>query len=115
MFTECRRGELYLVNWNPGRGSEQAGMRPALIIQNDIGNKHSLTTIVAACSTARAKAYPFMVGITAKESGLAKDSSINLSQIVTIDKQRLEIKLGELSPGKMSAIDVAIKHSLGTG
>jgi mRNA interferase MazF len=113
MFIGCKRGELYLVNWNPGRGSEQAGMRPALVIQNDIGNKHSPTTIVAACSTARAKSYPFTVGITAKESGLAKDSTINLSQIMTIDKRRLEEKIGELSPGKMSAIDEAVKNSLG--
>ena len=84
-----------------------------MIIQNDIGNKHSPTTIVAACSTARAKPYPFMVGITAKESGLSKDSSINLAQIMTVDKRRLEIKLGELSPKKMSSIDAAIMNSLG--
>ena len=113
MFIECKRGELYLVNWNPGRGSEQAGMRPALIIQNDIGNKHSPTTIVASCSTAGVKPYPFIVGITAKESGLAKDSSINLAQIMTVDKRRLERKLGELSTRKMNAIDVAIINSLG--
>jgi mRNA interferase MazF len=113
MIIECKRGELYLVNWNPGRGSEQAGMRPALVIQNDIGNQHSPTTIVAACSTARAKSYPFIVGITAKESGLARDSTINLSQIMTIDKRRLKEKIGELSPGKMSAVDAAVKNSLG--
>ena len=88
-------------------------MRPALIIQNDIGNKHSPTTIIAACSTTKAKPYPFIVGITAKESGLAKDSSINLAQIMTVDKRRLEIKLGQLSAAKMHAIDEAIKNSLG--
>lgn len=113
MSLECKRGDLYLVNWNPGRGSEQTGKRPALIIQNDVGNKYSPTTIVAACSAARAKPYPFVVGITAKESGLDRDSSINLAQIMTIDKTRLEMKLGELSHKKMAAIDMAIRNSLG--
>ena len=113
MSADCKRGDLYLVNWNPGRGSEQTGKRPALIIQNDVGNKYSPTTIVAACSASKAKAYPFIVGITAKESGLDRDSSINLAQIMTIDKTRLEIKLGQLSPKKMSTIDLAIENSLG--
>ena len=113
MSAECKRGDLYLVNWNPGRGSEQTGKRPALIIQNDIGNKYSPTTIVAVCSAAKSKPYPFIVGITARESGLDRDSSINLAQIMTIDKTRLEMKLGELSAAKMNAIDAAIKNSLG--
>jgi len=113
MSVECKRGDLYLVNWNPGRGSEQTGKRPALIIQNDIGNKYSPTTIVSACSAAKSKPYPFIVGITARESGLDRDSSINLAQIMTIDKTRLEMKLGELSAAKMNAIDEAIKNSLG--
>jgi len=113
MSAECKRGDLWLVNWNPGRGSEQSGKRPALVIQNDIGNKYSPTTIVAACSSAKAKSYPFIVGITAKESGLDRESYINLAQVMTIDKARLEIKLGQLSPAKMSAIEEAIKNSLG--
>jgi mRNA interferase MazF len=113
MSAECKRGDLYIVNWNPGKGSEQTGKRPALIIQNDTGNKYSPTTIVAVCSAARAKPYPFIVGITAGESGLDRDSTINLSQIMTIDKARLEMKLGQLSAAKMDAIDEAIKHSLG--
>jgi len=113
MSAECKRGDLYLVNWNPGRGSEQAGKRPALIIQNDIGNKYSPTTIVSACSTSSIKYYPFIVGVKAKESGLDRDSSINLSQVMTIDKTRLEHKIGELSRRKMIEIDEAIKNSLG--
>jgi len=113
MSAECKRGDLWLVNWNPGRGSEQSGKRPALVIQNDIGNKYSPATIVAACSSAKAKSYPFIVGITAKESGLDRESYINLAQVMTIDKARLEIKLGQLSVGKMNAIDMAIKNSLG--
>jgi mRNA interferase MazF len=112
MSAECKRGDLWLVNWNPGRGSEQSGKRPALVIQNDIGNKYSPATIVAACSSAKSKSYPFIVGITAKESGLDRESYINLAQVMTIDKARLEIKLGQLSPEKMSGIDMAIKNSL---
>jgi len=114
MTEECKRGEIYLVNWNPGRGSEQIGKRPALVIQNDTGNKYSLTTIVAACSTASVEAYPFIVHVKAEESGMAKDSSINLAQIMTVDKTRLETKLGELSREKMLEIDGAAKNSLGT-
>lgn len=113
MTEECKRGEIYLVNWNPGRGSEQVGKRPALVIQNDIGNKYSPTTIVAACSTASVKAYPFIVHVKVKEGGLDKDSSINLAQVMTVDKARLEIKLGELSKKKMIEIDGALKNSLG--
>lgn len=112
MPNEIRRGEIYWVDWNPARGSEQAGIRPSLIIQNDIGNKFSPTTIVAACTTALEKPYPFMVPITAKESGLPKDSKVNLAVIITIDKFRLGDKCGMLSEDKMAEIEKAIKHSL---
>jgi len=113
MTEVCRRGEIYLVNWNPGRGSEQTGKRPALVIQNDIGNKYSPTTIVAACTTASVKAYPFIVYVKAEESGMGKDSSINLAQIMTVERTRLERKLGELSRERMLEIDRAVKNSLG--
>ena len=113
MSAQIKRGELYWVNWNPGRGSEQTGERPALIIQNDIGNKYSPTTIIAACSTAQVKPYPFIVPITRQESGLSKDCSINLSAILTIDKSRLRDKAGELTNQKMAEVDEAIKNSLG--
>jgi len=112
MPNEIRRGEIYWVDWDPARGSEQAGERPALIIQNDIGNKFSPTTIVASCSTAFEKSYPFLVSITARESGLPKDSKVNLSAIMTIDKSRLRDKCGMLSETKMAEVDKAIKHSL---
>jgi len=108
-----QRGELYSVNWNPARGSEQAGERPALIIQNDSGNKISPTTIVAACSTAPKKPYPFLVHITRRESGLPEDCTIDLAVIITIDKSRLVRKLGWLSKEKMLEVDAAIKVSLG--
>jgi len=107
------RGEIYLVNWNPGRGSEQSGMRPALVIQNDTGNRFSPTTIVAACSTARIKPYPFIVRISAKESGLVKDGYVNLSQVMTVDNGRLETRLGALTEMKMDEVDGAIHNSLG--
>ena len=100
------------MDWSPGRGSEQSGLRPALIIQNNIGNKYSPTTIVAACSTADVKAYPFIVQVTKEESGLPKDCTINLSAILTIDKSCLRDKCGQLNDNKMTEIGKAIKHSL---
>ena len=113
MAKDIRRGEIYWVNWNPGRGSEQGGLRPALVIQNDIGNKFSPTTIVAALTTAVEKSYPFLVKVTAKESGLPRDSTVNLAVILTIDKTRLNRKCGVLSNSKMSEVNEAIKASLG--
>ena len=112
MPTEVKRGEIYWVNWNPGRGSEQSGIRPALVIQNDVGNRISPTTIVAAITTAIERPYPFLVRITKEESGLPKDSSANLSTIMTIDKSRLGNKCGELDNVKMAQVDNAIKVSL---
>jgi mRNA interferase MazF len=113
MTEEIKRGEIYWVDWNPARGSEQSGLRPALVIQNDVGNKYSPTTIVAAFTTAIVKNYPFTVIITAKESGLPKDSTINLAVIMTIDKTRLTDKCGQLSEEKMAEVNEAIKASLG--
>ncbi len=112
MPEDIKRCEIYWVNWNPARGSKQSGLRPALVIQNDIGNKFSLTTIVAAVTTAVEKSYPFLVKVTAKESGLPKDSTINLSAIMTIDKNRLVDKCGELNEANMAEVSKAIKASL---
>ncbi len=113
MKQEIKRGEIYWVNWNPVRGSEQSGLRPALVIQNDTGNRYSPTTIVAALTTAINKPYPFTVRITAGESGLPKDSTVNLAAIMTIDKIRLGDKCGKLSEAKMAGVNEAIKASLG--
>ena len=107
-----KRGEIYWVDWSPARGSEQKGKRPALIIQNDIGNEFSSTTIVASCSTAFTKPYPFVVPLATMESGLPKDCSVNLAQISTVDKSRLDDKCGELDMQKMQEVDEAIKRSL---
>ena len=112
MPREIRRGEIYWVDWNPGRGSEQKGIRPALIIQNDVGNELSPNTIIAGCTTAKIKPYPFIVPVTKKESGLPKDCSIDLATIMTIDKTRLGDKVGELTKQKMVEVDEAIKVSL---
>ena len=113
MPKDIKRGEIYWVDWNPGRGSEQSGLRPALVIQNDVGNRFSPTTIVAAFTTAIEKPYPFLAKVTAKESGLPKDSTINLAVILTVDKIRLTDKCGELGEAKMAEVDEAIKVSIG--
>ena len=113
MNNEIKRGEIYWVDWNPSRGSEQSGLRPALVIQNDVGNQYSPTTIVAAITSSVTKEYPFTVRISAKESGLPKESLINLAQILTVDKSRLVEKYGELGSAKMADVDEAITASLG--
>jgi len=107
-----KRDEVWLVNFNPVRGSEQKGIRPALIIQNDIGNEVSPITIVAAISSS-IRIYPVNVKITAKESGLDKDSIVKLNQIRTVDKSRLIRKLGRLTPKKMEEVNAALMLSLG--
>ncbi len=107
-----RRGEIYWLDWSPGKGSEQMGVRPALVIQNDDGNIASRTTIVASISTALERPYPFLVKIAASESGLPRDSVVNLSSIMTADQSRLGNKCGELTPAKMAEVNVAIKISL---
>jgi mRNA interferase MazF len=109
-----RRGDIYWVDFGNPTGSEQGGRRPALIIQNDIGNKSSTTTIIAAItSTQYNKKYPFLVEITKEESGLPKDSTVNLAQIRTISAARLINLIGRLSPNKMLEVDEAIRAILG--
>ena len=108
-----RRGDLFWVDWNPGRGSEQVGVRPALVVQNDVGNEHGSTTIVAAVTTRTGRAYPFQVGVTAAESGLPRDSSVMLNQLQTIDKARLREWVGQVGPARMAEVDRALHLSLG--
>lgn len=107
-----RRGDIWLVNFNPAQGSEQRGIRPALIVQNDVGNEVSPVTIVAAISSVT-KTYPINVEIKPSDSGLEKDSVVKLNQIRTIDKKRLIKRLGRLDSSKMKAANSALMLSLG--
>lgn len=117
--TECdmmRRGEIYRANLDPVVGSEQGGIRPVVIIQNDIGNRHSTTVIVAAITSSAKKTHlPVHVPITAEESGLARDSVVLLEQVRTLEKTRLTKRLGCLNQAAMQRIDRALALSLGTG
>jgi mRNA interferase MazF len=109
-----KRGEIYYVDLDPAKGSEQAGRRPVLVIQNDIGNAVSPTVIVAPLTTKSfTKEYPTNVNIRNGTAGLKEDSTALLSQIRTIDKRRLERRVGELTKALMSDVDEAIRVSLG--
>ncbi len=108
------RGEVWMVNFNPGRGREQRGLRPALIIQNDVGNQYAATTIVAAI-TSTIRIYPVTVPLKRGEGGLAKSSMVNLAQVLAIDKSRLRRRVGVLSPELMKPVDAAIGVSLDVG
>lgn len=106
-----RRGEVWMVNFSPSRGSEQRGIRPALMIQNDVGNRYAATTIVAAISST-IKIYPVTVPLKRGEGGLSRPSMVNLAQVLTIDKSRLQRRLGALSTLRMESVNAAIKVSL---
>ncbi len=111
-MTACRRGEIWMVNFNPGRGSEQRGIRPSLILQNDTGNQYSSTTIVAAITSALKK-HPVTVMLDQRTTGLRAKSMVNLAQILPIDKDRLIKRTGIVRVEKMREVDKAIKVSLG--
>ncbi len=109
-----KRGEIYYADLSPVVGSEQGGVRPVLIIQNDIGNKYSPTVIVAAITSQLSKAkIPTHVELPSKEYNLPKDSVILLEQIRTIDKRRLKEKISILDTTKMRQVNIAILVSLG--
>ena len=112
--TEIKRGDLYYADLSPVIGSEQGGVRPVLIIQNNIGNKYSPTVIVAAITSQINKAkLPTHIEISANEYGLNKDSVILLEQIRTIDKKRLREKIGCLDGNMMTKVDSSLQVSLG--
>ena len=109
-----KRGELYYADLSPVIGSEQGGVRPVLVVQNDIGNKYSPTVIAAAITSKINKAkLPTHIEIRAVDFGLTKDSVVLLEQIRTIDKTRLKEKIGELNSIKMSQVNKAMMISLG--
>ena len=109
-----KRGELYYADLSPVVGSEQGGVRPVLVVQNDVGNKYSPTVIAAAVTSKINKAkLPTHIELSAMEYGLSKDSVILLEQIRTLDKKRLKERIGELSEKTMVLVEDALLISLG--
>jgi mRNA interferase MazF len=120
-----KRGEIYWVAFDPVKGSEQGGLRPALVVQNDIGNRYSPTTVVVAITrTVPPKPYPFVVIVEPVDSGLPERSTINCAQIATIQQAGMEGRLrppkgesevrpiGRLGSKKMSEVDKALAFNL---
>lgn len=120
-----KRGEIYWVEFDPVKGSEQGGLRLALVVQNDVGNRYSPTTVVVAItSTLPPKPYPFMVVVSPAESGLPTTSAVNCSQMATIQQSGAESRLrsprgenqlrpiGQLSAGKMEEVARALQFNL---
>ena len=113
---EIKRGEVFYADLSPVIGSEQGGTRPVLIVQNDVGNRHSPTVIAAAITSRQDKsAMPTHISIKGDSCGLAKDSVVLLEQIRTIDKSRLRERMGRLDESTMTAVDSAIAVSFGLG
>ena len=109
-----KRGELYYADLSPVVGSEQGGVRPVLVVQNDVGNKFSPTVIAAAVTSKINKAkLPTHIELPSNVYGLNKDSVILLEQIRTLDKRRLKERIGELPSDTMDKVDRAILISLG--
>ena len=109
-----KRGDIYYADLSPVIGSEQGGVRPVLIVQNDIGNKYSPTVIAAAITSQINKAkLPTHIEINAQEYGLLKDSVILLEQIRTIDKKRLREKIGRIDEELMDKVNEALSISFG--
>ena len=109
-----RRGDIYYADLSPVVGSEQGGIRPVLIVQNNVGNRYSPTVIAAAITSQQSNAkLPTHIPLHADTSGLTKDSVVLLEQVRTIDKRRLKEKMGRVDDASMSAINNAISISLG--
>ena len=109
-----RRGDIYYADLSPVVGSEQGGMRPVLIIQNDTGNRHSPTVIAAAITSQTGKAnLPTHISLSARSCGLTRDSVILLEQVRTLDKSRLRERMGRLDEPAMHQVDNAIAVSIG--
>ena len=120
-----RRGEIYWVAFSPVKGSEQDGLRPALVVQNDVGNRYSPTTIVVAITrTLPAQPYPFVVVVSPEESGLPEPSAVNCAQLATIQQagpasrlrpprgETVVRPIGRLHEDAMARIDAALRYSL---
>ena len=109
-----KRGDIFYADLSPVVGSEQGGMRPVLIVQNDTGNKHSPTVIAAAITSQTGKArLPTHIELNAQSVGLSRDSVILLEHVRTIDKSRLRERMGKLDDTTMTKVDNAIAVSFG--
>ena len=114
MTANIRRGEIYLVDWNPARGSEQAGHRPALIMQNDIANDVSSYPVTIICAvSSKLKGYPSMVRVhPSEENGLTQISEVNTAQLMTIQKDRLLTRIGFLRGAEMKTVEDKLAYML---
>ena len=111
-----KRGDIFYADLSPVVGSEQGGVRPVLIVQNDVGNRYSPTVIAAAITSQKDKAkLPTHIEVSSQNCGLAKDSIVLLEQIRTIDKKRLRDKMGHLDDSVMQRVNEAISVSFGLG
>ncbi|MBQ1223965.1 MAG: type II toxin-antitoxin system PemK/MazF family toxin [Oscillospiraceae bacterium] len=111
-----RRGDIFYADLSPVVGSEQGGIRPVLIVQNDVGNKHSPTVIAAAITSQTNKTrLPTHIELTGQSCGLSRDSVVLLEQIRTIDKKRLKEHMGHIDERLMNRIDGALAVSFGLG
>ncbi len=109
-----KRGDIFYADLSPVVGSEQGGIRPVLIVQNDVGNKYSPTVIAAAITSQQFKTkMPTHISVNASVCGLSKDSVVLLEQIRTLDKKRLREKMGNLPETDMDRIDDALSVSIG--
>lgn len=116
MDVTVKRGEIYYADLSPVVGSEQGGVRPVLIVQNDVGNRYSPTVIAAAITSQKEKSkLPTHIEIHSDGCCLSKDSVVLLEQIRTIDKKRLKEKMGRLDDGSMGQINHALSISFGLG
>ena len=115
-MNNIKRGDIFYADLSPVVGSEQGGLRPVLIIQNDVGNRYSPTVIAAAITSRMGKArLPTHIDIYAARAGLAKDSVILLEQVRTLDKRRLRERMGHLDDSVMERVNTAIAVSFGIG
>lgn len=109
-----KKGDLFFADLSPVVGSEQGGVRPVLVVQNDVGNKYSPTIIVAAVTSQTGKAkLPTHVQLEASQGGLSKNSVVLLEQLRTIDKQRLKERIGSLNEKQIPDVEKALSVSLG--
>ncbi len=114
LTNSLRRGDIFDVDWNPARGSEQAGRRPGLVIQNDIANAVSTYPVTIVCAlSSKIKGYPSMVRVEpSAENGLTEPSEVNAAQIMTVQKDRLVTRRGRLSGEDMKAVEAKLAYML---